>query len=843
VDHFDGATPPCPFNGVTPSSCSSAAAPSSFATTSYSANTTTVTDEASVSRINTNDGLGRLASVQENPSGGSTAVTTTYTYDFGDRLKTVNQGSQPARTFAYDALGRLTSATNLESGTTSYNYDGNGNLTLRSPPTASISTNYDHLNRVISKIYSSSTTYTAPNVTYCYDGNANAAGCSGTPTGSLLVDRLTMVQNSNSTTKFLSYDTLGRVLGSQQITAGITYPFSYGYNQAGLLTSITYPPPPGVSTGRQITYTFDDANRYTAVCGTFQSNTTSYTGSACSQSTAPSSPIVYSAHGAVTGVTFGGTLAESTMFNSRLQPTQIQAGSLLTLGYSFSSTQNNGNILGQTINDGVNPVKTQSYGYDAVNRLTTANEGSTWAQTYVYDTFGNRALLGISTDPSVGVDKILLPATSSTSSVPFTNNRWTGVGVQYDNGQSGARGNLTSVQVDANDSFSAVYDAENRNTSVTTVLGGTSQTVNYGYDGDGKRITKSIVGGAAITFVYDAQGLLAQEYGSPADSGTEYLTADHLGSTRLVSTITSGVASAFSRSDYLPFGQEIPATWNRPNYVLDTLQRIKFTSKERDAETGLDFSQARYLSGAQGRFTSPDPSNLSVDFWVPQSWNRYSYAINNPLAYVDRNGLWPTWIHNQIINEAFPGLSAQQLQTLRTASHDTDYNNKILGSSPQDPAVSFVHSLSNGTDPDEAHALGLSIQLADQFVQSNEANARASQAEWIASGHTGVSPNALTTFGNALHTVTDATSPAHAGFQGWSGAWLPAIVHVAREFRFNLTGAERDNAISAARSAYLDTFGLQLYLQAVGERPLTPKVESEIKFGQPVEKPEDNQNQ
>ncbi len=167
---------------------------------------------------------------------------------------------------------------------------------------------------------------------------------------------------------------------------------------------------------------------------------------------------------------------------------------------------------------------------------------------------------------------------SSCSPLPFANNRLTGAGVQYDNGQSGGRGDLTSVQMDPSDSFNAVYDAENRNTSATTLLGGASQTINYGYDGEGKRVTKSISGGAAVTFVYDAQGQLTQEYGSSTDTGTEYLTADHLGSTRLVSKIASGVASAFSRSDYLPGGQEIPATWNRPNYQLDTLERIKFTS-------------------------------------------------------------------------------------------------------------------------------------------------------------------------------------------------------------------------------------------------------------------------
>ena len=34
---------------------------------------------------------------------------------------------------------------------------------------------------------------------------------------------------------------------------------------------------------------------------------------------------------------------------------------------------------------------------------------------------------------------------------------------------------------------------------------------------------------------------------------------------------------------------------------------LQFTGKERDTETGLDYFTARYLSGAQGRFMSPDP--------------------------------------------------------------------------------------------------------------------------------------------------------------------------------------------------------------------------------------------
>ncbi len=64
-----------------------------------------------------------------------------------------------------------------------------------------------------------------------------------------------------------------------------------------------------------------------------------------------------------------------------------------------------------------------------------------------------------------------------------------------------------------------------------------------------------------------------------------------------------------------------------------------FTGKERDAETGLDYFGARYYSGAQGRFTSPDPEYQGAKLEDPQSWNGYAYGRNNPLKYVDPDGL------------------------------------------------------------------------------------------------------------------------------------------------------------------------------------------------------------
>ena len=65
---------------------------------------------------------------------------------------------------------------------------------------------------------------------------------------------------------------------------------------------------------------------------------------------------------------------------------------------------------------------------------------------------------------------------------------------------------------------------------------------------------------------------------------------------------------------------------------------MRFTGKERDAETGLDYFGARYMSAAQGRFTSPDAPFADQHPDDPQSWNLYAYVRNNPMNGVDPDG-------------------------------------------------------------------------------------------------------------------------------------------------------------------------------------------------------------
>ena len=127
-------------------------------------------------------------------------------------------------------------------------------------------------------------------------------------------------------------------------------------------------------------------------------------------------------------------------------------------------------------------------------------------------------------------------------------------------------------------------------------------------------------------------------------SGTEYITADHLGSTRLVTDASGNSTRCY---DYLPFGEEIPngyggrtaSCFGATSYpsAPDAVSE-KFTGKERDAETGLDYFGARYFSGTQGRFTSPDKLFADQHLENPQSWNLYAYTLNNPLRYIDDNG-------------------------------------------------------------------------------------------------------------------------------------------------------------------------------------------------------------
>jgi RHS repeat-associated protein len=295
---------------------------------------------------------------------------------------------------------------------------------------------------------------------------------------------------------------------------------------------------------------------------------------------------------------------------------------------SFIPVTNNGNVWKQRI---IRPQFSaeQEYNYDALNRISGMYESAAVNRAYNYDRYGNRYVETSSSQiPSPIAPEPTMPGHFNTA-----NNRLAMTGTGFD-----AAGNQTTLAP-----YTLEYDAEGRNTVVK--LSGASYAT-FSYDGEGRRVRKAMNGGDTTYYLYDALGQMAVEYSTDTASstGSSYLFADMLGSVR---TITNDVGAVVECYDYLPFGRMLGSGVggrgscypDPPDANYDSRAPQKFTGKERDAETGLDYFGARYYSGPQGRFTTPDPENAGAMEDDPQSWNGYAYARNNPLKYTDPYGL------------------------------------------------------------------------------------------------------------------------------------------------------------------------------------------------------------
>ena len=283
-------------------------------------------------------------------------------------------------------------------------------------------------------------------------------------------------------------------------------------------------------------------------------------------------------------------------------------------------------------------------------------------------------------------------------------------------------------------------------------------------------------------------------------------------------TKSTGDATAIvsSRHDYLPFGEELA---RGTGFGGGPTQ--KFTSKERDAETGLDYFGARYMSSAQGRFTTVDPS-LTISLKDPQSWNRYSYVNNRSLTFVDPDGRWPRKIHDQIIARAFPGLPLGHQVRLKDASlwSDTRY---------------MLHS-----DMHHTRDRGVSRRRAKQdfnnFLNTTIQNARETQQSKVGSSAdidnlTHLSPEALWEFGFALHGAMDSTSPAHVEDDGDPAEYVfsagPMLDHIKREE--TITPQQMDRAVQLAQYLFGVTFGQRAAEQAT-QAPKRRKKDYEVQM-------------
>lgn len=451
---------------------------------SYSNNCVTATDEVGNKRQTCKDALGRMTSAWEDPSGAN--YETDYTYDALNDLLTVNQkgGSTDSaqwrtRTYTYDSLSRMTQSTMPEQGTSTFNYltsagaacSGNPFAACQRTDARSITTtySYDGLNRLTSKSYSDGTT---PTVSFLYD--TPAGWTNPTPTQTNLIGRMSEAYTAQcgGATAF-GYDSMGRVVtNNQQAPSSCTsnYAVSATYNLAGGLSSLLYP------SGRVVNYGYNGAGSLNSVQFAQWNGTTPVGGVYTYWSAADAN---FYPGGAANTWTLGNGVVESVVGNNRLQPSQFTTSNPTlstfanrTLSYQplgQMNPSNNGNVYG--VADQLNSSRSQSFTYDPLNRLATANEGR-WGLAFVYDPWGNF------------LQQNLTAGTAGTrTSVADAHNKLTSN--TYD-----LAGNTL------NDGFHTyVYDAEGR---VSSVDSGTGTSI---YGGNGFR-ARETVSGVSKDYIY-----------------------------------------------------------------------------------------------------------------------------------------------------------------------------------------------------------------------------------------------------------------------------------------------------------------------------------------------------
>jgi RHS repeat-associated protein len=217
-----------------------------------------------------------------------------------------------------------------------------------------------------------------------------------------------------------------------------------------------------------------------------------------------------------------------------------------------------------------------------------------------------------------------------------TNNQITDGAPQYD-----ANGNLT-----AQTGVSYTYDAENRMTNFGSVNNGART---FAYDSQNKRILNwtgsTDQNGNASGYTVYYYGVKGERLGvynftvgywaggtTPTLENSTTSTETFFGARRLAPLDRLGSARSVNNtaSSYYPFGED-----KSTNPAIDAW---KFGTYWRESASGLDYADQRFYSSTLGRFLTPDLFGGSEAGLNPQSWNRYSYSLNDPVNYFDPTG-------------------------------------------------------------------------------------------------------------------------------------------------------------------------------------------------------------
>ncbi|HKO57511.1 MAG TPA: DUF6531 domain-containing protein, partial [Thermoanaerobaculia bacterium] len=319
------------------------------------------------------DELDRLSAVTQKLGAGT--VATTYGYDAHDNLTSVTDPNGNVTTYVYDDFGRMREQNSPVTGHTTYQYDEAGNLLeSQDANTALTRQTYDLLGRVLT-LSATRSGMPSESVAWSYDDPAP---------GQYGIGRLATMTDatgpSGAPSAVYAYDRRGLLKSEVKRVDASTYTTSFHYDANGNLTSLTYP------SGRVVTYGYDFADRPV---------------SAASGATPLVTGATYLPFGPMTSLSFGNGTTKTMSYDARYRPTENKltgpSGPIADYLYASDAA---GNIT--QIHDALDPAYDRDFGYDELNRLTSASTGSSlWGSgSYSYDAMGNMLSLTLGTSRS-----------------------------------------------------------------------------------------------------------------------------------------------------------------------------------------------------------------------------------------------------------------------------------------------------------------------------------------------------------------------------------------------------------------------------------------------------------
>jgi RHS repeat-associated protein len=549
-------------------------------------NVTSVTDPLNRVTANAYDALNRLKQVTD-PTNGVTG----YGYDGLDQLVSVSDPRGNTTGYTLDGLGNLAAQTSPDTGTTTNTHDAAGNLSTSTDAKGqSMSYTYDAMNRVTRIVYDQATGTQLKQVDYAYDQGANGFG------------RLTSITESSAVAAVLQtttygYDQHGRVLSESRAIGGQTYTTSYAYDAAGRTTGMIYP------SGRTTSYGFDGLGRVNRIETT-----------GASQTQVVVQDVVYHPFGAAKAFTFGNLQAYSRAvdLDGRIA-THTLADQTKVLSFDAASR-----ITG-IVQQG-NPANANTYGYDALDRLTSAVlPTSTFG--FGYDPVGNRL------SKSIG---------SSTDTYAYspTSNRLSAV--------TGASGTRTYVH-DANGSITGDglntfgYDARGRLDSTVTAAGATTYQVNA----LGQRVRKTSSLGDTV-FHYDTQGRLIAESAAAGVLLREYIWLGDQPVAMLVPQVSQGTEVVVDNTDG---GFSATGTWPASTAVsgyLGTNYRAHEANGAPPGAVVVDNTDAGFSVTGTWPVSTAVSGFLGTNYQVHAANGEPPSAIVGDNASGSATGTWPS---------------------------------------------------------------------------------------------------------------------------------------------------------------------------------------------------------